>query len=133
MATLPETDQTTPALVLGERVLIVEDDPATRVGLSELVGAWGFQTEAAANGEEALQKVQATAPFLVLMDVNMPGMGGLAATEQVRTLAPATHVTLLTANVQDATRRRAQELGAGFIEKPISEARIHQLLVELGA
>ena len=37
-----------------ERVLIVEDDAATRAGLAELVRTWGFMTEAAANGEEAL-------------------------------------------------------------------------------
>ena len=46
-----EPDETANGAVT-ERVLIVEDDPATRVGLAELVGAWGFQTEVAANGEE---------------------------------------------------------------------------------
>jgi len=41
---------------VGERVLIVEDDPATRSGLAELVQAWGFQTAEAADGEEAMRK-----------------------------------------------------------------------------
>ena len=43
---------------MGERVLIVEDDPATRTGLAELVQAWGFQTDEAPDGEEALKKVK---------------------------------------------------------------------------
>ena len=47
-------DTTTTTENPGERVLIVEDDPATRTGLAELVQAWGFQTDEAADGEEAL-------------------------------------------------------------------------------
>ena len=43
----------------GERVLIVEDDPSTRTGLAELVQNWGFQTDEAADGEEALRRVNA--------------------------------------------------------------------------
>jgi hypothetical protein len=47
-----------------DRVLVVEDDPATRLGLSELIGAWGFATDAAADGEEALQRITAFRPQL---------------------------------------------------------------------
>ena len=47
---------------VGERVLIVEDDPATRSGLAELVQAWGFQTAEAADGEEAMRKVTTFRP-----------------------------------------------------------------------
>ena len=77
MATLSETDQSIAPPVVGERVLIVEDDPATRVGLSELVGAWGFQTDEAANGEEALHKVTSFRPAIIVSDLVMPRMGGL--------------------------------------------------------
>src|SRR5438046_10565765 len=66
-----------------ERVLIVEDDPATRVGLAELVSAWGFQTDVAANGEEAMEKVTTFRPAIIVSDLVMPRMGGL---ELLRTL-----------------------------------------------
>jgi CheY-like chemotaxis protein len=60
-------------------------------------------------------------------------MGGLAAAEQMRSLLPTAHISLLTANVQIATRNRAAELGVGFMEKPITEARIAQLIAPLEA
>ena len=62
---------------VSERVLIVEDDPATRVGLAELVGAWGFQTDVAANGEEAMEKITSFRPAIIVSDLVMPRMGGL--------------------------------------------------------
>src|SRR6476620_4769989 len=72
VATFAQTDQSPAPPVVGERVLIVEDDPATRVGLSELVGAWGFQTDEAANGEEALQKITSFRPAIIVSDLVMP-------------------------------------------------------------
>lgn len=82
----------------------------------------------ASTGEESLEKAPTLDEPLILMDVNMPGMGGIAAAEQLRKLCPSSQITLLTANVQDATRNKAQQLGVGFMEKPITEARIHQLI-----
>ena len=55
---------------IGERVLIVEDDPATRTGLAELVQNWGFQTDEAADGEEALRRVTSFRPAII---VQRPG------------------------------------------------------------
>jgi CheY-like chemotaxis protein len=87
--------------------------------------------EEAATGEEALERVKSFSPRLILVDVNMPGMGGVAAAEQLCKLLPEAHISLLTANVQSATRNRAAELGIGFLEKPVSEERLHQLLASL--
>src|SRR5688572_25605482 len=55
-----------------ERVLIVEDDSNTRLGLTELVRTWGFSTEAAADGQEALQRITAFRPSIVITDLVMP-------------------------------------------------------------
>ena len=60
-----------------ERVLIVEDDPATRTGLAELVRTWGFTADAAADGAEALEKITIFRPSIVVTDLVMPGMSGL--------------------------------------------------------
>src|SRR5258708_36677869 len=61
-----------------ERVLIVEDDPAARVGLEQLVKSWGFIAESASDGEEALQKVTTFRPAIGITDRVMPRMDGLA-------------------------------------------------------
>src|SRR5690349_25146361 len=60
-----------------ERVLIVEDEPSTRLGLTELVRTWGFTADAASDGEEALQRITAFRPSIIISDLVMPRMGGL--------------------------------------------------------
>ncbi|MES2295645.1 MAG: response regulator [Pseudomonadota bacterium] len=111
-------------------VLVVDDSRVSRLMARQYILSKQplWQVEEAGTGEEALEKVKQVTPILILIDVNMPGMGGLAAAEQLRRLCPQAHVSLVTANVQNATRSRASELGIGFMEKPITEARIHQLL-----
>ncbi len=61
-----------------ERVLIVEDDAAARVGLEQLVRNWGFAAESASDGVEALEKVTSFRPAIVITDLVMPRMDGLA-------------------------------------------------------
>jgi len=111
-------------------VLVVDDSRVSRLLVRQFIlsrqPCW--QVEEAASGEEALEKVGVLRPVLILIDVNMPGMGGIAAAEQLRAACPGAHISLVTANVQNATRNRAHALGIGFMEKPVTEARIHQLL-----
>src|SRR4051794_2217858 len=64
--------------ITSERVLIVEDDAAARVGLEQLVKSWGFIAESASDGEEALEKVTSFRPAIVITDMVMPRMDGLA-------------------------------------------------------
>ncbi|KQV80307.1 chemotaxis protein [Massilia sp. Root351] len=118
-----------------QQILIVDDSRVSRLMARQYILSMhaDWIVEEAASGEEALQKVASFTPALVLMDVNMPGMGGLAAAEQLRALLPLAHISLLTANVQSATRNRAAEIGVGFMEKPITEARIAQLIAPLEA
>src|SRR5437899_12147989 len=81
MTTLGESPTTvaeTVPKVVAERVLIVEDDSAARVGLEQLVKSWGFVAESASDGEEALEKVTTFRPAIVISDVVMPRMDGLA-------------------------------------------------------
>ncbi|TYQ13768.1 UNVERIFIED_ORG: response regulator receiver domain-containing protein [Zoogloea ramigera] len=115
-------------------VLIVDDSRVSRMMARQYILHLqpGWNVVEAGTGEESLDKARAALPDLVLMDVNMPGMGGIAAAEQLRRLAPALPISLLTANVQSATRERAEALGLGFMEKPITEARIAQLLALAG-
>ena len=73
-----------PARRAGERVLVVEDDPATRVGLTELVRTWGFVADSAEDGEEALRKVTEFRPAIVVTDLVMPRMDGHALLKALR-------------------------------------------------
>ena len=111
-------------------VLVVDDSRVSRMMARQFIlsakPAW--TVEEAGTGEEALERVKTLRPALIMIDVNMPGIGGMVAAEQLRKLCPQAHISLVTANVQNATRNRAGELGIGFMEKPITEARIHALI-----
>ena len=84
------------------RVLIVDDHDLFRSGLRNLLEDEGVQVigEAAA-GQEALTIVRELAPDVVVMDLNMPGMGGVEATRHISTIAPLTRVLMLTISDQD--------------------------------
>src|SRR6476619_8048332 len=119
------TEKAAPA----ERVLIVEDDPATRVGLTELVGEWGFQTDAAANGEEALQKVTTFRPAIIVSDLVMPRMGGLELLRALKDQLSDLTVILLTAQGTVETAVEAIKEGAyDYLSKPVDPARLRILL-----
>jgi DNA-binding NarL/FixJ family response regulator len=84
------------------RVLIVDDHDLFRNGLRNLLEGEGVHIvgEAAA-GQEALRIVREIAPDVVVMDLNMPGMGGVEATRHISTIAPLTRVVMLTISDQD--------------------------------
>ena len=76
---------------VAERVLIVEDDTAARVGLEQLVKSWGFVADSAADGEEALEKVTTFRPAIVISDLVMPRMDGLALLRSLQQQGAALH------------------------------------------
>jgi DNA-binding NarL/FixJ family response regulator len=84
------------------RVLIVDDHDLFRSGLRNLLEEEGVRVvgEAAA-GQEAVKIVREVAPDVVVMDLNMPGMGGVEATRHISTIAPLTRVVMLTISDQD--------------------------------
>ena len=81
-STMTESERTSSSAT--ERVLIVEDDGATRSGLTELVRTWGFMAEAAADGEEGLEKISTFRPSIVVTDLVMPRKTGLELLEALR-------------------------------------------------
>src|SRR5512144_858508 len=112
-----------------ERVLIVEDDPATRVGLVELVRTWGFLTASAADGEEALQQVTTFRPAIVVTDLVMPRMDGLQLLRTLREQASDASVLILTAQGTVETAVEAIKVGAyDYLTKPVDPQRLKILL-----
>jgi response regulator NasT len=105
------------------RILIAEDEAIIRLDLKEMLEEEGFNVVGeAADGEAALRLVDEQNPDLVIMDIKMPGLDGLAAAEQIRENGgPA--VLILTAFSQKDLVARAAEAGAmGYLVKPFQKS-----------
>src|SRR3954454_21991654 len=84
------------------RVLLVDDHDLFRTGLRNLLEEQGVQIVGeAASGDEAVRIVRELAPDLIVMDLNMPGMGGVEATRHIAGIAPLTRVVRLTISDED--------------------------------
>jgi len=117
----------------GERVLIVEDEPSTRLGLTELVSTWGFTTDSAADGEEALQQITAFRPSIVISDLVMPRMGGLELLRALKEEGTAITTVILTAQGTVETAVEAIKEGAyDYLTKPVEPQRLKILLDKIG-
>ena len=109
------------------RLVMADDDPLVRMGLGLLLaGDEGIHVVAeAADGAEALAAVARHAPDVVLMDIRMPNVDGLTATETIRTAEDAPHVIVLTTFDADEQVLRALRAGAsGFLLKDTPPAEI---------
>ena len=95
------------------RVLVVDDHPAVRETLAAFLDAQGEiqVTGIAANGREAVALCHADAPDVVVMDVRMPLLDGVAATRLIKARAPRTHVILLTAYEDDRIAAAGASVG----------------------
>ena len=126
-STMTESERTSSSAT--ERVLIVEDDGATRSGLTELVRTWGFMAEAAADGEEGLEKISTFRPSIVVTDLVMPRKTGLELLEALREIDPAIAVILLTAQGTVESAVEAIRIGAyDYLTKPVDPQRLRILL-----
>ena len=101
------------------RVLVVDDDSALRRVLCTTLRAFGFVAKGESSGEGALELLRREEFDVVLLDINMPGMGGIGACRRIRQLAPALNILMLT--VQDQQEKKVEALDAGaddYITKP---------------
>jgi two-component system, OmpR family, KDP operon response regulator KdpE len=100
------------------RILVVDDDPQIRRVMRTTLAGEGYEVEDARSGEEALEKLRAARHDLMLLDMNMPGMGGLETCRQVRTTSDMAVIML---TVRNTEQDKVQALDAGaddFITKP---------------
>ncbi|WP_313452019.1 response regulator [Brevundimonas sp.] len=117
------------------RVLIVDDHPANRDLLRIMLQAADCETTEARDGQEALDAVAAGAFDLVLMDVRMPVMDGLAATRAIRALdAPVCDLPILAVTAEAMPEDAARCLAAGMdghLAKPVTQARLYAAVTEV--
>ena len=112
-----------------ERVLIVEDDPATRTGLAELVRAWGFQTDEAPDGEEGFRRVTTFRPAIIVSDLVMPRMGGLELLRALRDqLSDITFILLTAQGTVESAVEAIKEGAYDYLSKPVDPQRLQILL-----
>ncbi len=114
------------------RVLIVDDHDLFRTGIRDLLEKQGLQIVGeAASGAEAVKLVREHAPDVVVMDLNMPGMGGVEATRHIAGIAPLTRVVMLTISEEDSDVMDAILAGAcGYLLK---SASIQELMAGIRA
>jgi DNA-binding NtrC family response regulator len=109
----------------GARILVVDDEPHERQGLAELLLAWGYEAETAADGQEALGKIPAFDPAVVISDLRMPQLGGMDLLKQVQQERPNVSFIMLTGQGTIEEAVEATKLGAfNFLEKPLDPKRL---------
>ncbi len=103
------------------RILVVDDEPAIRRALRPPLMELGFHVAEASRGEEALQALRAAPYDAVLLDINMPGIGGIETLKRIRAFAPRLPVLMLTVRDEEEDKVEALDLGADdYITKPFS-------------
>ena len=113
------------------KVLVVDDEPAMRRALRATLSASGFYIEEARNGEEAVGFVTQGHVDLVLLDSNMPGMGGVEACRRIRALAPGAGIIMITIRDSEDDKIQALEAGADdYVTKPFL---VRELIARLQA
>jgi len=107
-------------------VLIVDDSRVSRMLIKSLILAqfphWTL-TEAV-SGNEALALAAAQSFDFCTMDINMPGLPGTDAAKQLLKMQPTVRIALFSANIQESQRARAEQLGARFVAKPVTQKSV---------
>ena len=104
----------------GGTVLIVDDEAGMRGVLQEFVEGEGYTSQAVSDGQQAIELVKAQRPQVVLLDILMPGLGGIEALTVIRGIAPETRVIMVSAISDVETARRALAYGAfDYVTKPV--------------
>lgn len=115
------------------RILLVDDHALFRDGLASLLGAWGHEIVGqASDGREAIEAIDAVdhlRPDLVLMDVRMPGMSGLDATQELGARHPEIAIVMLTVSEDEADLFEAIKAGArGYLFKSLDAVQLRSMI-----
>lgn len=117
------------------KVLVVEDDPKLSGLLREFLGMKGFSCETASNGEEAFVRARQAMPDMVITDIKMPGMDGIALTRELRLINPDLPVMVMTGFAEYSEEDAVTAGAADFIAKPFSisefSARFQRLVRDI--
>jgi len=115
-------------------VLLVEDTEDNRFMMRRLLEMSGYKVIEATNGEEAVRLAESEQPDLILMDLSLPVIDGLAATRAIRKLERLTKTPIVAVSAHDTSDFQADALAAGcdsYITKPIDFSELERLIARL--
>jgi YesN/AraC family two-component response regulator len=112
-----------------EKILVIDDEKPTLSMFRLFLEAYGYNVYTAENGTEGIEIFRTEKPAIVLTDVKMPGIDGLAVLQQIKEIAPQTAVIVITGHGDTALAEQAIELDAvDFISKPIKKEALDAAL-----
>ena len=115
-----------------KRILIVDDEENTRIGLTKLLTQEGFEVDSAANGSEALDYLDREKVSLVISDINMPEMNGLVFLRELSRKFPSTSVIMITAYGGVESYLEAMNLGAyEYLHKPVRLDELRSIMKKI--
>jgi CheY-like chemotaxis protein len=117
-----------------DTVLLVEDTEDNRFMMRRLLEMSGYRVVEATNGEEAVRLAESESPDLILMDLSLPVIDGLAATRAIRKLNGLSKTPIVAVSAHDTSDFQADALAAGcnsYITKPIDFSQLEQLIARL--
>jgi len=118
------------------RILLVDDDPSLLVVLSEQLHDDGYEVATARDGQEALRRLESGWPDLIILDLMMPRIDGLALARQIKESADLPIIVLSAIDTADSKARLLDEVAEDYVTKPYHypelRARIHRVLRRLG-
>jgi len=109
------------------RILVVDDEPQIRRVMRTTLAAHGYEVEDARSGEEALEKLRADVYDLILLDINMPGMGGVETCRTIRQERRDSELAIIMLTVRSAESDKVEALDAGaddYVTKPFSTTEL---------
>jgi DNA-binding NtrC family response regulator len=103
-----------------ERILVVDDEVEVCSVLNEFFSSRGYEVYTALDGVSAINKVKEVRPHIVLLDIIMPGMGGIDTLKKIKKIDPKIGVIMITAVADHELAKRAIDIGAySYITKPL--------------
>jgi two-component system, chemotaxis family, chemotaxis protein CheY len=120
----------TNTLNIPKKLLIVDDSKVSRMVIRarilDIHPEW--QIIEAISGNEAIEMVDKETPDFCTMDINMPGILGTDAAEQILAKHPTMRIVIFSANIQETFQNRASSIGATFVAKPVTEKSIAEAI-----
>jgi CheY-like chemotaxis protein len=113
------------------RILVVDDDPENRTLLERLLQNAGVPVRVAEDGQQAVESFRDWRPQFIWMDLRMPGIDGIEATQRIRTLPGGQEVKIAAVTASGSNRQRSEVLAAGlddYVAKPYKTAEIFECL-----
>ena len=119
---------------MAKRILIVDDSQTMRQMVAFTLTEAGFEVVESQNGQEALKKLEAQTPDLILTDLNMPVMDGITLIRQARALPPTKFIPILMLTTESQAEKKAEGKSAGatgWIVKPFDPPKLLSVIAKV--